>query len=113
MKFRLTKDEDSIVLELFLKAIKAGDDYQSIRFMIKDGKVKVNGSVEYARRLLLFVGDEITFEDKYYIITSYKDDDSDKCSNDKKNNTNDNEADRFIFHHNSPLKWSKKYSRDK
>ena len=43
MHFRLNRHEDEITLESFLKAVGADEDYQQIRFMIKDGKVWVNG----------------------------------------------------------------------
>ena len=115
MKFRLKKAEDGIVLEMFLKAVKAEEDYQKIRFMIKDGHVTVNGEPEYARRRLLLVGDEVTFKDKYYLITSYKDEIMGEAEEEfaeiersEKQNSIPVSQEKII-HHKKPLQWSRKY----
>ena len=115
MKFRLTKAENGIVLELFLKAVQAGEEYQKIRYMIKDGEIYVNGEKEYARRMLLQLGDEVTFKDKYYVITTYKDE-NDPVGNDEDyalQKKNENPENRYIKHHQTPLQWSEKYEKEK
>jgi ribosome-associated protein YbcJ (S4-like RNA binding protein) len=113
MKFRLKKHDDAIVLESFLKAVGAHEDYQFIRFMIKDGKIYVNGEQEYARRRLLFIGDEISFEDKFYKICAYDDfDDADRENRNEKEKKKPYDGPKeFIFHHKTPLNWTEKYRK--
>jgi len=118
MRFRLNKTDDAIELELFLKAVKADEDYQKIRFLIKDGLVSVNGEKEYARRRLLFVGDKVAFRDRYYVISSYKKNEprdviKKKISNSPKEQENVSEKQvEKIVHHKKPMRWSQKYNKD-
>lgn len=117
MKFRLNKHDDEITLEFFLKAVKADEDYQKIRFMIKDGKVWINGDKEYARRRLLRVGDNIAFEDKFYTIFPHRDERVKPVRN-KQNETSrsvskpEMKAEKVI-HNKAPLKWTEKKIRKK
>ena len=111
MKFRLNKDDDGIILESFLKAVAAHDDYQQIRFMIKDGKIWVNGEKEYARRRLLQPGDAIAFEDRYYIIFPHRDEEG--GDRERKGKKEDHEFDpekktEKVVHHKGLMKWSEK-----
>lgn len=114
MKFRLKKHDDAIILESLLKAVGANDDYQQIRFMIKDGKVYVNGEQEFARRRLIFIGDEVTFDDRFYKVCAFNDtdtndDDHDPHSADRKESYEGPKG--FIFHHKTPLNWTEKYRK--
>ena len=40
------------------------------KFIIQDGLVKVNGEVEVRRGKKLYNNDEVTFEDKTYVVQS-------------------------------------------
>ncbi len=117
MRFRLNKHDDEITLESFLKAVAANDDYQQIRFMIKDGKVWVNGEKEYARRRMLRSGDSVAFEDKYYMILPHRDTidrppPKKDYSGQKLLYDRDRKTEK-VFHHKGPLKWSEKKIKEK
>lgn len=112
MHFRLNKHEDELTLEAFLKAVGADDDYQQIRFMIKDGKVWVNGEKEYARRRMLREGDNVAFLDRYYIIFPHRDgyDRPEKRREFRKREDtyDDNRKTEKVLHHKKPLQWAEK-----
>lgn len=117
MKFRLKKNDDAIELEQFLKAVNAEENYQKIRYMIKDGLISVNGEKVYARRKLLFIGDSVSFRDKYYTISVYKDNEPKDIirrkmqgSEPEKRDKVDNNDDKIV-HHKKPLSWSRKYDK--
>ncbi len=117
MRFRLNKHDDEITLESFLKAVAAHDDYQQLRFMIKDGKVWVNGEKEYARRRMLRSGDSVAFEDKYYMIFPHRDE-KERSASEKEYPGQKLLYDRErktekVFHHKGPLKWSEKMIKKK
>jgi ribosome-associated protein YbcJ (S4-like RNA binding protein) len=121
MRFRLNKYDDVITLESFLKAVSAHEDYQQIRFMIKDGKIWVNGEKEYARRRLLRAGDNVAFGDRYYTISYHRDDfkrsderQSDRGGKDSREEEYDEERKtEKVFHNKRPLKWSEKKIKKK
>lgn len=114
MKFRLKKTNDVIELEQLLKAVKADEDYQKIRFMIKDGLVYVNGEKEYARRRLLKAGDKVSFGKKFYTICNYKGNEPQDIIKQKTEESGDEYATQKrekVFHNQKPLSWSKKYTK--
>jgi ribosome-associated protein YbcJ (S4-like RNA binding protein) len=117
MNFRLNKYDDEITLEAFLKAVAADDDYQQIRFMIKDGKIWVNGEKEYGRRRMLRAGDSVAFADKYYMILPHRDEKErapQKREEPKQELLYDRERKtEKVFHHKGPLSWSEKKIKKK
>jgi len=112
MKFRLNKHDDEIAVEAFLKAVKANEDYQQIRFMIKDGKVWVNGEKEYARRRMLKPGDNVAFEDKYFLIYPHRDEnvrtDRKRDERPEKDFQDNPVRAEKIHHHKIPMNWTEK-----
>jgi len=112
MRFRLNKHEDEITLEAFLKAVGANDDYQQIRFMIKDGKVWVNGDKETARRRLLRVGDNVAFEDRYYVLFPHREEYVKRTKKTEKhqrsNPFDEHRKTEKVIHHKKPLEWTEK-----
>ena len=112
MRFRLNKHEDEITLEAFLKAVGANDDYQQIRFMIKDGKVWVNGDKETARRRLLRVGDNVAFEDRYYVLFPHREEYVKRPKKTEKhqrsNPFDEHRKTEKVIHHKKPLEWTEK-----
>ena len=134
MKFRLNKHDDEISLESFLKAVNAHEDYQQIRFMIKDGLVWVNGEKEYARRRMLKAGDNVAFEDRYYIIFPHRDERDrprerreDRNGEffiererrriyddpDRKDSYDPEKKTEKVLHHKRPLSWTEKKIKKK
>ncbi len=114
MKFRLKKTDDVIELEQLLKAVKADEDYQKIRFMIKDGLIYVNGEKEYARRRLLKTGDKVSYGKKYYTVCNYKGNEPEDIIKQKAKEGDEEyvpQEHERVFHHQKPLSWSKKYSK--
>ncbi len=129
MKFRLKKFDDAIELELLLKAVKANEDFQQIRFMIKDGKVYVNGEKEFSRRRLLRVDDEVAFGDKFYKLcphsdTSLKGEEDEPIPDNagtpqqRENSSYDKtkkapkDRSQIIYHNKRLLNWSQKYKKE-
>jgi|GEM_PF-2065966 ribosome-associated protein YbcJ (S4-like RNA binding protein) len=121
MRFRLNKHDDEITLESFLKAVSAHEDYQQIRFMIKDGKIWVNGEKEFARRRLLRVGDNIAFEDRYYTISPHRDEHERANERQTAREREMSREEQFdpdrktekVHHNKKPLKWSEKKIKKK
>jgi len=116
MLFRLNYNTDSILLEAFLKAVGVNDDYQQIRFMIKDGEVKVNGRVEYARRRVLEIGDKVSFDGKHYIIAEDRDGDRPAVKPRRRMLPTDEGFDgvrEHVQHKQKPLQWTEKKIKKK
>ncbi|MCB5229999.1 MAG: RNA-binding S4 domain-containing protein [Candidatus Cloacimonas sp.] len=115
MLFRLNYGTDCIELEAFLKAVGLDEDYQQIRFKIKDGLIRVNGRVETGRRRLLYIDDTVSFDDKFYRIAEDRDR-PDTRPKPRRRMVPDQEGDRegveFIRHSQKPLKWSEKKIKD-
>jgi len=61
---------DYITLGQFLKLADIVDSGVTAKFIIQDGLVKVNGEVEVRRGKKLYNNDEVTFEDKTYVVQS-------------------------------------------
>ena len=82
----------------------------------KDGEVKVNGRVEYARRRVLEIGDKVSFDGKHYIIAEDRDGDRPAVKPRRRMLPTDEGFDgvrEHVQHKQKPLQWTEKKIKKK